>query len=247
MKSLLALLALSLVTFARAHVTETISQTHPVNRDATLELTNVNGSIEIVAWDKNEVSIEAEKKSPSEEDLAQIHVTIEASPSSIKIDTKHERRFFHEAKGDVRYRLKVPASLELRNIHSVNSKIDIKGIEGPIHVSTVNGSIDMTGAKNGAHLRTVNGSIDARMAQVRDSDSIELETVNGSCKLRVPQSINAKLDASAVNGHVRCDFPITIERTHRNSIKGNIGSGAAHIKLRSVNGSLTVAERTTES
>ena len=61
--SLLPLLAHgpALTTAASAKVTEKFSQTYPLDANGSIRLENVNGSVEIIAWDKNEVALEAEK------------------------------------------------------------------------------------------------------------------------------------------------------------------------------------------
>jgi hypothetical protein len=62
---LTSLLALTLV--ARAAVTETFTQSYPLTPDGVIHLDNVNGDIEITAWDKPEVSLVAEKSGKNED------------------------------------------------------------------------------------------------------------------------------------------------------------------------------------
>jgi len=88
MKTLATLLSLTLACSAAfADVTETIEKSIPLSPKGSIELGNVNGSIEISAWDKNELSLVAEKRAKSDEDLQRIEVKIDETPDRITIET----------------------------------------------------------------------------------------------------------------------------------------------------------------
>lgn len=243
MKSILALLSLvAAATLSFAKVSETIDQTFPIAANGTLELSNVNGSVDIQVWDKNEIHVVAEKSASDDEALKRITVEFDAAPDRLKVNTRYEKKWFGSSNGDVRYSLKVPASLAKIKAHTVNSGINAEGLQGRLSLETVNGSIHVAGARSELFLETVNGTIKAKMDALPAGVDVQLKTVNGSCELSVPSDISARLDASAVNGRVRCDLPIVIESSRRSSLKGTIGAGASSIRLRSVNGSLTVSK-----
>jgi hypothetical protein len=86
------LLIALLATAASGAVTETISQTHPLAADGTIALSNVNGTISITAWDRNEVAIEAVKKAENAEDLARIQVKIDAQPTRLTVTIEQAAR-----------------------------------------------------------------------------------------------------------------------------------------------------------
>ncbi|MES1167902.1 MAG: DUF4097 family beta strand repeat-containing protein [Oleiharenicola lentus] len=246
MKTLLTLLATSVLTVAAfAAVTENFSQTYPLAANGSIHLDNVNGYVEIIAWDKAEVSLEAVKKAKDADALSHLHLKIDSTSNRLTIKTEYEKKwkFWDNARAEVRYKLMVPAGVSLDKIDVVNCGIRVTGVKGSVNLDSVNGSIEAEGLGGAGRFDTVNGSISVAYAVMPDSaDSISLDTVNGSCTLKLPAGAGFKLDADTVNGHVSCDFPITLEKSGRHTLRGSVASGANKVKLDSVNGGLTVAK-----
>jgi len=246
MKSLLCLALASVLTVAAsAKVTEKFSQTYPLAADGSIRLENTNGSVEIVAWDKAEVALEAEKSANNEEALARLHLKIDATATRLKIKTEQEKswKFWDTANAQVHYKLMVPAGVSLDKIDVVNSNIHVAGVKGSVNLDTVNGSIDAKDLAGPGEFETVNGSITVAYATLpAHPDEISLDTVNGSCTLKLPAGASFRLAADTVNGRVSCDFPITLEKSGKHDLRGTVASGGPSVKLDSVNGSLSVAK-----
>jgi DUF4097 and DUF4098 domain-containing protein YvlB len=246
MKTLLTLTLASLLTVAAsAKVTEKFSQTYPLAADGSIHVGNVNGSVEIIAWDKAEVALEAEKSANNDEALARLHLKIDASPTRLKIKTEQDKswKFWDSANAQVHYKLMVPAGVSLDKIDVVNSNIHVTGVKGSVNLDSVNGSIDAKDLAGPGKFDTVNGSIVVAYAALpAHADEISLDTVNGSCTLKLPAGAGFKLDADTVNGHVSCAFPITLEKSGKHDLRGTVASGGPTVKLDSVNGSLSVAK-----
>jgi len=239
-----ALLASATIA-ASAKVTEKFAQTYPLDAHGSIRLENVNGSVEIVAWDKAEVSLEAEKSAKNQDALARMHLKIESTATRLSIKTELEKawKFWDNANAQVRYKLMVPAGVSLSKIDVVNANITVTGVTGAVNLDTVNGSIEATGLSGSGEFDTVNGSITVAYAALPASiEEISLDTVNGSCTLKLPASAGFRLEADSVNGRVSCDFPITLEKSGKHDLRGTVGSGGPEIELDSVNGSLTVAK-----
>lgn len=235
--------ALLLGTAAHAKVTETLSKTYAFDSDGVISLSNVNGDVEIEAWDRNEVSLEAEKLARDQEGLARMDIVIEHSASRLTIKTEIEKKrwkFWSNQRAEVRYKLKVPAGVSLKKIDVVNSEVRIRGVKGFVDVDSVNGAIEAEGLAAGGKFDTVNGSIHASFVAIRSGDRIVLDTVNGSCTVVLPADAAFTLAADTVNGRVSCDFPITIGKSGRRHLKGTVNGGGASIVLDSVNGGLRV-------
>ncbi len=244
MKTLLALLAFSALTLgASAKVTENFNQTYPLAADGRISLENINGTIEIVAWEKAEVAVEAVKSAKDDEAMSHLHIKVEASAKKLSIKTEHEKawKFWEHAQAEVRYKLKVPAGASLDKVGVVNADVHISGVKGKVKVDSVNGSIDAEGLGGEGDFDTVNGSITVNYATM-PSDDISLDTVNGSCKVTLPANAAFKLQSDTVNGRASCDFPITLEKAGKHDLRGTVNGGGIEVKLDSVNGSLTVAK-----
>jgi len=239
-----ALLALSLAAAASlsATVTEKFSQTYPLTADGTVSLSSVNGTIEIVGWDKNEVSVEAEKIASNDDGLKRMEIIVDATPDHVAIKTKLEKKWFSFSfnRAEIRYTLRVPRAAALKKIDVVNADVHVRDVKGYVDLDTVNGFIDADGLACGGRFDTVNGSIRAAFIEVSAKDRITLDTVNGSATVILPANAAFTLKADSVNGRISCDYPITIGKTGRHHLTGNVNGGGAEVVLDSVNGGLAV-------
>ena len=237
---------LALATALPAKVTEKFTETLPLSANGALRLENVNGDVDIEAWDKNEVSIEAEKSARTEEYLKKIEIRIDAKPDRIAIETvvpKNVRKWFENAQYSVRYRLRVPAGISLEKIDVVNSDLNVTGVRGRVNLDTVNGSIDAKGLRADGEFDTVNGGIRATYDSLEGVKKIDLDTVNGSATIFLPANSSGSIVADSVNGSISCDFPIKLEKSSRSYLRGKIGAGEGpSIRLDSVNGGLKIRE-----
>lgn len=247
MKSKLLLplsLALAATVAVSAKVTEKFSQTYPLDPSGTISVSNVNGTVEIVAWDKPEVALEAEKSAKDQDALSRIELKIDAAPQSLRVKTVYEKRwkFWDNAQASVHYKLMVPAGATLDKIDVVNANIHVTGVKGRVNLDTVNGSISASGLTGSGRFDTVNGSIEVGYAALPAAGEVSLDTVNGSCALKLPANAAFRLDADTVNGHIGCDFPITLESSGKHSLRGTVNGGGITVKLDSVNGGLKVTK-----
>lgn len=237
-----ALLAIAPAT--RASVTENFKQTYPLDATGTIHLDNVNGDIDIVAWDKAEVSLEAEKKGKTEEDLAKVTLEIDSSPAKLSIKTKYAKSgWFGNVNASVRYKLMVPAGAHLDKINSVNSDIKVTGVRGPVNLDTVNGSINATGLAGDARLDSVNGGLNAEFAALDDVHRVKLDSVNGRASVTLPKGASAHIDADSVNGSVNIEQQVRLGKVRRHSLTGEIGTGGPEISLDTVNGGISIREK----
>jgi DUF4097 and DUF4098 domain-containing protein YvlB len=242
----LGLLATAALARADYSFTQPFSETHPFNATGEVTLANVNGAVTIQTWDRAEVKIEGEKRAKTEEDLARIGLAIDATPATLSVKTDLPKRsgwFGGETiRAEVRITLTVPASVRLRKIDTVNGRITIDGVRGPVTAYSVNGGITAKGLGADTSIETVNGAIKADFVTVARDQKIYARTVNGSTTLRFPNDISLAVRARSVNGSISCDFPLRLEGgVGGHVLTGKIGDGAASLKTDTVNGSIHVA------
>lgn len=229
----------------RASVAETVAKTFPLAADGTVHLDNVNGDIDITAWDKAEVSLEAEKRAKTDEDLAKVTLEIDSTPDKLSIKTKYARKsgwFSGSVNASVRYKLMVPAGARLQKIDSVNSDITVRGVRGAVNLDSVNGSITATGLAADTRLDSVNGSLRAEFASLAGVTKVKLDSVNGHASITLPKGAGARIDADTVNGRVSIDQQVELGKVRRHSLRGQIGRDGPEIVLDTVNGSISITE-----
>ncbi|HEY4249410.1 MAG TPA: DUF4097 family beta strand repeat-containing protein [Lacunisphaera sp.] len=253
----LRLLAFAFLAFSTAALTradnydskETFTRTGAFDANGRVSLENVNGDVDIVTWDKNEILIEGEKSAKTDEELKLIDLKIDLSPSQATIKVRLPKRpgtFFggNTIRAAVRFKLTVPVTAVLNKISTVNSSIAIAGVRGTVSASTVNGSLRTTGLGGDARLETVNGPVKASFDTLATGQKISCRTVNGQAVVAMPKDAGFELEASTVNGGIDCDFSLTLAgKHHDHQLSGKIGDGRASVEIGTVNGGIHLEAR----
>lgn len=241
-----ALLLLLGLPWTAAALEEDFAETYALSADGRVSLDNVNGRVEIQAWDAAEVKVEYTKKARSREGLDRMKVRIDASDRRIHIETDYEdsdRGFWRDSGGEVDYRLWVPRQAHLDGIELVNGNLEIRGVEGDVNASLVNGDLVASGLGGDLELDTVNGTLEVTLDKLRSGSDVSLESVNGRIVVVLPPGANADVKAETVHGRIRNDFGLDEKRERYGvgrSLAGSVGSGGARIDLETVNGSIEI-------
>jgi len=229
--------------------TEKFEQSYALNANGKVYVANVNGSITVEAWDKNEVKLEAVKIGDSRESLDEVEIKVDSNPNSFRVETEYLNRRVEGEKGwknyrklEVQFRLIVPRTAILDEIETVNGSVTVSNFVNSTNVSAVNGQVKATNLRGNASLSTVNGTVNADFDSLESGSKISLETVNGQVNLLIPSDTNATVKADTVNGRIANDFGLPVRKGEYvgKDLYGRLGSGNAQIKLSSVNGGLFI-------
>jgi hypothetical protein len=224
---------------------EEFHQTYPLNANGRVELQNINGAVHVTAWDRNEVKVDAIKRAQNDEELKDEEIRVDARADSISIETKYRQREEtwhnnHHRAAEVEYTLTVPKSARLDEIKLINGGLNLTGIAGEVHASCINGKIEARGLAGELKLATINGPLDAELERL--VTSVELSSINGPLHLTLPSDAKATIEATTVHGGIDNNFGLHTNN-HRfvgHDLRGELGGGGAHIKLRNVNGTIEV-------
>ena len=77
------------VQTAQQNETERIEKSFPLNANGRMHVSNVNGSITLMAWDREEVKLIAVKTADTKEHLDDVDVKIDARPDYISIESDY--------------------------------------------------------------------------------------------------------------------------------------------------------------
>ena len=225
---------------AVAEVTQEFHRTVPLAADGRVSLSNINGDVEITGWNRNEVQIDAVKAAQDQQRLDNMRIEVESSSNSVDIETKFPGHTNNNP-GGVHYTLHVPQNARIDKVNLVNGSLTVQKLSGEINANLVNGKVRASELQGTADLATVNGTLEANYSSLNNVREIKLGSVNGRVDLLLPQSPNAGVTASVVNGSISTDFPLTVKgRFVGKSMSGTLGSGGVQIELNNVNGSIHV-------
>jgi DUF4097 and DUF4098 domain-containing protein YvlB len=237
----LAVILGALVAFAGQEVREEFHQNYPLDKAGKVSLENVNGNVNVVTWDRDEVQVDAVKHAKKQEHLDEVKIEVDAKADSIRVKTKYpDGRKSRNNSTSVDYTLTVPKQSNLAKVSTVNGGVEIENVSGDVEIHSVNGPVSATGLANEAELSSVNGAVKASFSEVRKD--ISLKSVNGSVTVAVPKGTDADLSASTLNGGISSDFGLQAKAhfpVGRN-LDTRLGKGGPAIKMSSVNGGIHI-------
>jgi len=237
----LVLLALSLIGALPSHaVTREYAQVYPLQSGGSLDLTNVNGTVRIEAWDKDVVEIRAVKTAPEKEsDLDRVSIDVDSKPGSLSISTRYPQEQGVEVAVD--YTIHVPRRAQVSRVNTVNGSLSITDMEKVGDLHTVNGNIQVFEGSGNVHAHTTNGNVYLELKRPADAKGATAETTNGSVMLAIPTDLPANLEARCMNGSFSSEVPVVMEgATQPRVLHGKIGNGGSPIHLGTVNGTIKI-------
>lgn len=246
---------LSLLLFGCVAVGErrvaTITRTWPASSIARIQLTEIDGSVDVTASTTDQVSLVAHVRSrgfkpdPRKENSDYFETRLEGD--TLSIGHRHTMRmripFFDSNDVRVDYELHVPPSVALE-LRTVNGRIETRGVDSEVEASSVNGTLDLeTGGSRELVAHTVNGRVRARF--VRDFQGAQLKTVNGSVEAVLPPTASFACDLSQVNGDFEASFPLNIHsHPGRRRVSGEVNGGKYDLTITTVNGDIQLENGT---
>ncbi len=232
--------------------TEKFDKTYPLNSNGRVSLSNVNGSVVVEAWDRNEVKVEYTKIASSKDRLADVEVRIDSRADRLSIETDYNNwksrsgdSWSRNGKLSVEFRLMVPRTAFLNEIETVNGSVTASNFTNFTKISAVNGSVTGTNLRGTVNLETVNGEVAADFDRLETGNKIALSTVNGRVNLAIPSDANATINADTLNGNITNDLGLPVRKGKYvgRDLYGRIGNGDVRIKLDSVNGGLAIRRK----
>jgi DUF4097 and DUF4098 domain-containing protein YvlB len=238
--STLSAIVLAVAAVPGFAISKDFDQTYPLKPGGSFELQNVNGTVELQGWDRNEVQVHAVKTAKhSESELERVSIEVTAKPTAISVSTRYPQNEGVEVA--VEYVIHVPHGTHVEHLGTINGSLRIAGVPEVDDIHTVNGSIELFEGGGNVHAHTTNGNIRLELVHFQDATGVSAETTNGSLLLAVPSDTQAELETRCLNGNFLSELPITMESTLRpREMHGRLGKGGAPIKLHTINGGIRV-------
>jgi DUF4097 and DUF4098 domain-containing protein YvlB len=236
---------------AQRPAVEQFERTVPLAAGGTFSLSNVNGSIEIEGWDREEAQISARKfTAGTPEDLRQVGIEVNLSSGRVSVATHYPEGSGVEV--NVEFHVRVPARVRLASVSTVNGSVTVHDVSGEGSLAAVNGNVMLGRGAGIFSARATNGnvsleilSLDGGLAPPRGSaratprEGITAQTINGSVVVALPADAGAELEARTQNGDFSSDLPLLAHTSAAGrAIRGRVGNGGPPLYVRTVNGSI---------
>lgn len=159
----------------------------PLNANGTVDLSLISGTIDVSAWSRDQVKIEATTQEGT--------LRLSASRSRVALSVDHEeRRRRYRSAGKTIYKVVVPRGTRLI-LETVSGPITVKGVGGEIDAESVSGTIEIEDSRS-VTFESVSGGIRAK--NVRGGATGE--SVSGHVIL---EDVSGDVEAETVSGPVR--------------------------------------------
>jgi hypothetical protein len=211
-----------------------------------LELHNTTGTIVINSWKQDSIAIEIITSCP------------QTSHKAIKIDTQQleETVIVHtiftdeKIKGSVVFNILLPAHTDLA-IFTKQGDIIIKDVHGCMNLETLHGTMTLINPHTTLDAKAHEGNIIIRTDSILADKEFNLESGKGDIEIYTTSALQTYLHASAPQGKVLSQIPITLEskttqlnadawKNFRQSAQGTIGQPLSKLNIMAHNGSISI-------
>lgn len=218
-------------------------RTLPLSAGGVFSLANVNGSITVEGWAREEVQINAVESTPGRgTEMPAVKIDILARPGAVAV-----RTIYPAGEGvdvSVEYHVRVPRRVRLAGVATVNGAVRVRAVEGDGELRSVNGNVEMYDGAGRFSARSTNGNIYMELRSLGDAVPANaapaaMETVNGSIVLALPAEIDSDIDIRTWNGDFSSELPL--ERRASSSgreLHCRLGAGGSPLRIRTMNGAV---------
>ncbi|MGD0773142.1 MAG: DUF4097 family beta strand repeat-containing protein [Candidatus Solibacter sp.] len=200
---------------------------------------NLYGDVQITAWDRDEVLVEATKHSSDAGRLNDARIMVDTSSGMVSIRTQYTGGDAGRP-ASVEYHIKVPRGANLENVKLVNGGLSLSGMRGPVKASSVNGGIKAERMEGQVELSTVNGFLDAGFQRISRCKPISLSSVNGPIEVSLPSGAGANVSAHNLSGGIDADFGRAWRAPGGHRLEAAVNGGGAQIRVHNVNGGISI-------
>lgn len=213
--------------------------TYSLSPNGHVIIQNLYGDVSITAWDRDEVLVEAVKRSADPRRMDEAEIVVEPSSTGLSIRTQYSSSDSgHPA--SVEYRITVPRSATLEQVRLINGGLSISGLAGSVTASAVNGNIRAEKMGGYADLSTVNGRLSAEFNRISSANHISLSSINGPITLSIPSGVGATLNARNQSGGIQTEFGKAVRGDAGQELHTRVNRGGADIKVHNVNGGISI-------
>jgi DUF4097 and DUF4098 domain-containing protein YvlB len=207
-----------------------INQTRPLDPRGRVEVDNVKGRVEVVAWNRPEVQLSGSLGSGVEK------LSVEGDSKVLRIKVHYPARGRNAEPS--RLVLQVPLLADLE-VDTVSADISVSGVASrELELQSVSGGIAANGAPGRGKISTVSGDIQLAMNTPR----LRVETVSG--KVVTQGRLNGEIALESVSGDVRLNtLGERVRKLSTNTVSGDMVLELAlaedgEIRMESVSGDL---------
>ena len=208
-------------TIAADTAAKTLQQSWTIANDATIEIHNVRGSVDISAGEPGRATLDGTLGAGSHLVIAGDSRRLELHVESA--DQQHGWFNHHGPGSDTNLSLKVPAGVSVK-LELVSADGKVTGIDGKsLNVECVSGKLTLESGAEQVEVESVSGDVILKATRADPIHRIHLQTVSGDIEL-TGASGRVKFDSVSGNARLTGD---EVQEFEAGTVSGNVGLAAA--------------------
>ncbi len=218
-------------------------RTITISAPGNLDVSSMNGGINIIGEDRKDVQIDArvEAWAESASDASGILRDVQIQANGGTIRDKGPNFHWGNRGYGISYTIHAPRQISTE-LKTMNGGIGLSHLNGDLKFDTTNGGVDLSDLAGKVHGSTVNGGLDISLSGDRwQGEGLNAETTNGGVTLNIPENYAAHLETGTVNGGIEINFPVTIQGEIKHRLETNLNGGGPTIHAETTNGGVTIS------
>lgn len=215
-----------------AFAAQDLTKRATIAADATVEVSNVQGRVDVTAWDRNEIELTARLESDKDE------LTFEATERQVRIEVDRPANRRYRDEDDAILTIRIPTGARLL-VDTVSADITVNGTRGEQRLESVSGTVRTQAFDQRVSLHSVSG--DVILAGTGGKATASTENVSGSTTVT---GIRGSYEGEVVSGDIKATIAAA-ERLSADSVSGDINIQAelaanARVEMESISGSVSL-------
>jgi hypothetical protein len=209
---------------------------------ARVELSNINGPVEIETADTDTAEVHITRFAQGLADVNDSRLKIIDTPNSLTILAEGNSLRMGGNEARHRVALKIPRRVDL-TIKHVSDRLKVGEIDGSIHLNGLSWKAEMSLAVGQIEISRVSGTAVIRVTKL-DEQGVNISNVSGKVELLAPADLNANIDVNGNHGKVIIGLPHKVQEGTSNGLRfrAQIGSGGAPISISNIIGTVSLRQ-----
>jgi Putative adhesin len=214
-----------------------INKTYQLSPDARVEISGVEGPVEVETTDGGVAEIHLVRMARTQADYDCDKIDIQHTPGNLVLRHQQDKQcqIIHARES---LKLVVPRSANL-SFKQIEGELNIGVTDGVLRLDSIEGFVKVAKAQS-AEIRSLEKGLSLSVARL-DAQGINISQVEGSVELGLSSDVNADLSISAYSGDIKTEIPdAQASNSGRKGYKARIGSGGANISISHIEGDIRI-------
>ncbi len=216
-----------------------IRQTYQLASGATIEVTGIEGSVDVETTNGGTAEIHFVRQARTQTDYDCETIVVQHSPTSLVV--QHQTKTGKQCQmiqAREQMKLVVPRSANLE-FHNIEGGVSVDTTDGFLRLKNIEGSVRV-GQAQATEINWVEGDLALNVQQI-GLQGISINNIEGAVELGVAKDLNADLRVVGTSGHIEIDIPnVPTNGSGRKDYRLRLGTGGTDIVISRIEGGVRI-------